>query len=89
MSKSRGGSSRGGLGLAFRPAQRRRVVCFVDAAHFVPGPDLGFLGGFVRRLRRGPAGRKRFLGLGASDAVTHELTPVGNDTVINAEAVGA
>ena len=80
----------GRLGPRLRPAQRRRpVVCFVDAAHFVPGPYLGFLGGFVRLVRRGPAGRKRFPVLGAIDAVTHTLTTVGHDTVINAEAVGA
>ena len=71
-----------------RQAQRlRRVVCFVDAAHFVHGPYLGFLWCFVRLLMRGPSGRKRFKVLGAIDAVTHELTTVCNDTVINAEAV--
>jgi transposase len=72
-----------------RQAQRlRRVVCFVDAAHFVHGPYLGYLWCFVRLLMRGPSGRKRFNVLGAIDAVTHELTTVCNDTVINAEAVG-
>jgi len=71
-----------------RQAQRlRRVVCFVDAAHFVHGPYLGFLWCFVRLVVRGPSGRKRFNVLGAIDAVTHELTTVCNDTVINAEAV--
>jgi transposase len=71
-----------------RQAQRlRRVVCFVDAAHFVHGPYLGYLWCFVRLLIRGPSGRKRFNVLGAIDAVTHELTTVCNDTVINAEAV--
>jgi transposase len=71
-----------------RQAQRlRRVVCFVDAAHFVHGPYLGYLWCFVRMLVRGPSGRKRFNVLGAIDAVTHELTTVCNDTVINAEAV--
>ena len=71
-----------------RQAQRlRRVVCFVDAAHFVHGPYLGSLWCFVRLLMRGPSGRKRFNVLGAIDAVTHELTTVCNDTTINAEAV--
>jgi transposase len=71
-----------------RQAQRlRRVVCFVDAAHFVHGPYLGYLWCFVRLLMRGPSGRKRFNVLGAIDAVTHELTTVCNDTVINAEVV--
>ena len=36
---------------------------------------------------RGPSGRKRFNVLGAIDAVTHELTTVCNDTVVNAETV--
>jgi transposase len=71
-----------------RQAQRlRRVVCFVDAAHFVHGPYLGYLWCFVRLLMRGPSGRKRFNVLGAIDAVTHELTTVCNDTTINAAAV--
>ena len=70
-----------------RQARRlRRVVCFVDAAHFVHGPFLGSLWCFVRLLIRGPSGRKRFNVLGAIDAVTHELTTVCNDTVINAAA---
>jgi transposase len=71
-----------------RPARRlRRVVCFIDAAHFIPGPFLGYLGCFVRLLMRGPSGRKRFNVLGAIDAVTHELTTICQATVINAESV--
>jgi transposase len=71
-----------------RQAQRlRRVVCFVEAAHFVHGAFLGYLWCFVRLLVRGPSGRKRFHVLGAIDAVTHELTTVVNDTVIDAMAV--
>src|SRR5512135_2219183 len=71
-----------------RQAQRlRRVVCFVDAAHFVHGAFPGYLWCFVRLLVRGPSGRKRFNVLGAIDAVTHELTTVVNDTVIDAIAV--
>jgi transposase len=41
----------------------------------------------VRLLVRGPSGRKRFKVLVAMDAVTHELTTVVNDTVIDALAV--
>jgi transposase len=71
-----------------RQARRlRRVVCFVDAAHFVHGAFLGYLWCFTRLLIRGPSGRKRFNVLGAIDAVTHELTTVVNDTVIDARAV--
>ena len=65
----------------------KRVVCFVDAAHFVHGPVLGYLWCFVRMLMRGPSGRKRFNVLGAIDAVTHELTTICNETTINAESV--
>jgi transposase len=72
-----------------RQARRlRRAVCFVDAAHFVHGAFLGYLWCFTRLLIRGPSGRKRFNVLGAIDAVTHELTTVVNDTVIDALAVG-
>ena len=72
-----------------RQAQRlRRVVCFVDAAHFVHGPFLGYLWCFVRLLIRGPSGRKRFNVVGAIDAVTRELTTICNDTVVNAETIG-
>src|SRR5512144_44996 len=76
------------LGPRLRQAQRlRRVVCFVDAAHFLHAPFLGYLWCFVRLLVRGPSGRKRFNVLGAIDAVTHELTTVVNDTVIDALAI--
>jgi transposase len=69
-----------------RQARRpRRVVCFVDAAHFVHGPLLGYLWCFTRLLIRGPSGRKRFNVLGAIDAVTRELTTVVNDTTIGLE----
>jgi transposase len=73
-----------------RQARRlRRVVCFVDAAHFVHGAFLGCLWCFTRLLIRGPSGRKRFNVLGAIDAVTRELTTVVNDTTIDATAVCA
>jgi transposase len=71
-----------------RQARRlRRVVCFVDAAHFVHGAFPGYPWCFTRLLVRGPSGRKRLNVLGAIDAVTHELTTVVNDTVIDAMAV--
>jgi transposase len=72
-----------------KQAQRlKRVVCFIDAAHFVHGPYLGYLWCFVRLLMRGPSGRRRFNVLGAFDAVTHELTTVCNETTINAAVIG-
>jgi transposase len=65
----------------------RRAVFFVDAAHFVLAPFLGMLGGFARVFVRAPAGRQRFNGLGALNAITHALVLVTKDTDINAHSV--
>lgn len=65
----------------------KRKVFFVDAAHFVLAPFLGFLWSFSRLFIRAPAGRRRFNVLGALDALTHELFSVTNDSYINAESV--
>lgn len=65
----------------------KRVVLFVDAAHFVYGPFLGFLWCFVRLFLPTPSGRKRFNVLGALNAVTKEIITVTNETYINAESV--
>lgn len=65
----------------------KRAVFFVDAAHFVLSPFLGFLWAFARIFIKAPAGRKRFNVLGALDAVSHKLITVCNDTYINAESV--
>ncbi len=65
----------------------KRVLLFVDAAHFVLAPFIGFLWCFARIFIKAPAGRKRFNVLGAIDAITHELVSVTNDTYINAPAV--
>jgi transposase len=62
-------------------------VLFVDAAHFVFGPFLGYVWAAIRLFLPAPAGRQRYNVLGALNAVTHELTRVVNCTVINAEAV--
>ena len=62
----------------------KRKVFFVDAAHFVLAPFLGYLWSFARIFIKAPAGRKRFNVLGALDAITHELTMVTNDTYIDA-----
>ena len=64
-----------------------RAVFFVDAAHFVLAPFLGFLWSFTRIFIKAPAGRKRFNVLGALNAITHQLITVTNDTYINAESV--
>ncbi|HMB05860.1 MAG TPA: hypothetical protein VKP69_19255, partial [Isosphaeraceae bacterium] len=66
-----------------RQARRlRRVVCFVDAAHFVHGAFLGYLWCFVRLLVRGPSGRKRFNVLGAIDAVTGVIPRCGDTEIL-------
>jgi transposase len=62
----------------------KRKMFFVDAAHFVLCPFLGYLWSFARIFIKAPAGRKRFNVLGALDAITHELITVTNDTYINA-----
>lgn len=73
-----------------RLAQARagqRAVFFVDAAHFVLAPFLGFLWSLTRIFLRAPAGRQRFNVLGALNAITHDLVTVTNDTYITATEV--
>ena len=65
----------------------KRVVLFVDAAHFVLAPLLGFLWSVVRVFIQAPSGRQRFNVLGALNALTHELITVTNDAYITAESV--
>ena len=73
-----------------RLAQARAGLCavfFVDAAHFVFAPFLGFLWSVTRIFLRAPAGRQRFNVLAALNAMTHELVTVTNDTYITATEV--
>jgi len=73
-----------------RQAERgERTVLFVDAAHFVFGPFLGFLWCLVRLFVPGPSGRKRYNVLAALNAVTQEVLRVANHSYINAESVCA
>jgi transposase len=67
----------------------KRVVLFVDAAHFVLAPFLGFLWSVVRVFIQAPSGRQRFNVLGAVNAITHELITITNDAYITAESVCA
>ena len=67
--------------------QGERKVFFVDAAHFVLAPFLGYLWSFARIFIKAPAGRKRFNVSGASDAISHKLYMITNDTYINAECI--
>ena len=64
-----------------------RKVFFVDAAHFVLAPFLGYRWSFCRLFIQAPAGRKRFNVLGALDAISHQLITVTNDSYINAASV--
>ena len=65
----------------------KRAVYFMDAAHFVLAPFLGFLWSVARIFIPAPSGRQRFNVLGALNAITHELVTVTNDTYITAETV--
>ena len=60
---------------------------FVDAAHFVLQPFLGFLWCFARVFIKAPSGRQRFNVLGALDAVTLQSVTLTNDSYINAHTV--
>lgn len=72
-----------------KAAQRgQRTVLFVDAAHFVFGPFLGYLWCLVRLFIPGPCGRKRYNVLAALDAMSHQVIRVSNHAYINAESVG-
>ncbi len=64
-------------------------MLFVDAAHFVYGPFLGFLWCLVRLLVPGPSGRQRYNVLAALNAVSHEVLRVAKHSYINAESVCA
>lgn len=65
----------------------KRNVFFVDAAHFVWAPFLGFLWYWFRPFIPAPSGRKRFNILGAIDAVTHQIITITNHEYINAQSV--
>jgi transposase len=66
-----------------------RAVFFVDAAHFVWAPFLGWLWCLTRLFVRSATGRQRYNVLGALNAVTHEVLRVSNEGYINAESVCA
>ena len=65
----------------------QRHLFFVDAAHFVLQPFLGFLWSFVRPFIKAPAGRQRFNVLGALHATTRQLVTVTNSDTVNANTV--
>jgi len=65
----------------------RRVVLFVDAAHFVFGAFLGYLWCCVRFWVKAPCGRQRLNVLAGLNAISHELTTISNEGYINAMSV--
>lgn len=66
---------------------KRIKLFFIDAAHFVHQPFLGYLYGLKRIFIRASSGRKRVNVLGALEAVTNKVITVCNETYINAESV--
>lgn len=60
----------------------KRTVFFVDAAHFVMQPFLGWIWCVSRVFIKSPSGRKRFNVLGALNAITKEVITVENDSYI-------
>jgi transposase len=69
--------------------KNQRHLFFVDAAHFVLQPFLGFLWSFVRLFIKAPAGRQRFNVLGALHATSLQLVTVTNCDYINSQSVSA
>ena len=65
----------------------QRLVYFVDAAHFVLQPFLGFLWCVKRVFIKAPSGRQRLNVLGALEAVSHRLITVSNEAYITAASV--
>jgi transposase len=71
-------------------AQQKKIhLFFVDAAHFVLLPFLGYLYSLVVRFIKAASGRQRFSVLGALNAVTKELVAITEHTYINAVSVCA
>lgn len=67
----------------------QRHLFFVDAAHFVLQPFLGFLWSLSRLFIKAPSGRQRFNVLGALHATTRQLVTITNTSYINAQSVAA
>lgn len=67
--------------------QKKLHLFFVDAAHFVMLPFLGYLYSLAVRYIKSASGRKRFNVLGALNAVTQELVIITNHDYINALSV--
>jgi transposase len=67
----------------------QRVVCLLDAAHFVFAPFLGLVWCFERLFVNAPSGRQRLKVLAALNATTRDIFSVTNLTYITSETVCA
>lgn len=67
--------------------QQKLHLFFVDAAHFVMLPFLGYLYSLTVRYVKSASGRKRFNVLGALHLLSHELVTVTNHDYINSLSV--
>ncbi len=65
----------------------KRVVFFMDAAHFVYAPFLALVWCFERLFVKAPSGRQRLNVLAALNAMTKEIFTVQNLTYVTAETV--
>jgi transposase len=73
---------------ALRQAQQGKAhLLFMDAAHFVLAPFLGWLWSFARVFIKAPAGRQRLNVIGAVDAITKQLHFLGNTTRVNTDTM--
>lgn len=71
-------------------AQQKQIhLFFVDAAHFVLLPFLGYLYSLSVRYLKAASGRKRFSVLGALNAITKELVLITEHAYVNAMSVCA
>ena len=68
--------------------QKKIVLLFLDASHFVMGCDfLGYIYGATRRFVKTSSGRQRYNVLGALNFLSKKLTTVTNDTYITATEI--
>ena len=67
--------------------QQKLHLFFVDAAHFVMLPFLGYLYSLAVRYVRSASGRKRFNVLGALHLLSHELVTITSHDYINSVSV--
>ncbi|MBT3583255.1 IS630 family transposase [Candidatus Woesearchaeota archaeon] len=67
--------------------ENKRTVLFLDAAHFVHAPFVGFVWCLTRIIIKSPSERQRFNVLGAINAISLELITVVNTTYINANSI--